>query len=610
MPFESFAEARGGSSAAPSAEVRRGSSAAPSAEVRRGSLAAPSAEVRRGSSVAPYAEVRRSSSTASSAEVRRGSSTAPYAEARRGSSVALFTAVQRGSSAELRWNLRLCLLLLVIVILAGCGRTLTEVDPCATTVCTCVFNTDCPDDFVCIDGVCVDRDDLAQCIANGARPEVCNGRDDDCDGRIDEALADRPCTREADGLSCPGTEICAGEAGFVCDAPVPSAEICDGIDNDCNGLVDELFVDDRGEYTTLSNCGACGIDCTQTILDADVTACVMTEQGPTCRVIACPPGTFPNSDETACLGLPDALCRPCVDDGDCLGPDSQCLTFRNDERGCGRNCGADSPYGIDCPEGYQCIDEQCRPILDTCLCGPALVGTTRSCRIDACDGFETCESVASGFDWGACDISAWRETCDGADNDCDGVIDNGFLNQQTGRYESDLHCGRCNNDCTARWAPEVDRAIGGCALDGPVPECRIESCTFETIGGIAFEWVDVNGEGDDGCECLRRQGNSTQDDPDLGPLETLTQGVVDQNCDGVDGVVLDALFVRANAPAGGDGTRLRPFQRIQEGLDRLRDTGRRYVLVAEGVYRERVVVPDGAEVYGGYSGDFLRREVL
>ena len=85
-------------------------------------------------------------------------------------------------------------------------------------------------------------------------PEVCNNFDEDCDGLIDENL-DKPCYSGPDGTGGVGVcnlgemickegkwfgelsngdlllDFCAGEI-------VPSREICDGADNDCDGTTD------------------------------------------------------------------------------------------------------------------------------------------------------------------------------------------------------------------------------------------------------------------------------------------------------------------------------------------------------------------------------------
>ena len=93
-----------------------------------------------------------------------------------------------------------------------------------------------PIDEICGDGIdnnCNGEIDEGCCLPS---TEICNNRDDDCDGLVDEYLGQISC---GTGVCFRVINVCAGGVIQTCIPGIPSAEICDNIDNDCDGLVDE-----------------------------------------------------------------------------------------------------------------------------------------------------------------------------------------------------------------------------------------------------------------------------------------------------------------------------------------------------------------------------------
>ncbi len=268
----------------------------------------------------------------------------------------------------------------------------------------------------------------------GPSAEICDNLDNDCNGTVDNNPTD---VGEACASNCPGGLLanCVGQcqAGTtacqsgveVCSGSVgPSAETCDGADNDCNGQVDD------GISGVGDACSGPGVNTTGVCTGA--YACTGSS-GPGPNGLTCTQQTGPTAE--VCNGLDDN-CNGAVDDSptdvgeacasscpggllaNCVG---QCQAGTTVCQGGVEVCSGSVGPSTETCDG---VDNDCDGLTDenitqSCYDGPAGTDGVGLCH----GGTQTC----SAGSFGACmgQVTPASETCDGNDNDCDGSTDEG-----------------------------------------------------------------------------------------------------------------------------------------------------------------------------------------
>lgn len=254
----------------------------------------------------------------------------------------------------------------------------------------CQASADCPADYECQAVQSIEGQASKQCVrkAGPGGSAVCPCSDDATNKQASTLCA---VTATAPGGkligTCKGERYCDIGGLTMCDAPTPTAEVCDGQDNDCDSLQDEDTCDDGNPCTQDACTLASG--CTHTTADgmtcSDGMPCTEKDicKGGTCA------GTPKVCESTPCQdGVCDATSGTCglkgKADGSACDDGSACTSGD----ACAKQICKGAP--VPCDDGIACTTDGCDVDLG-CVYTPSIVACNDA---NACTEFDQCKDKA------------------------------------------------------------------------------------------------------------------------------------------------------------------------------------------------------------------------
>jgi len=348
--------------------------------------------------------------------------------------------------------------------------------------------------------------------------EILDGKDNDCDGEIDEGLD--PDDLDGDGWTTdegdcddtdadvnPGaTDDCENGLDLNCDDALGSDEVCDGVDNDCDGDIDEPSALDAETWYADSDADGWGGDAT-------VAACDQPD-GYTSDGGDCDDGDAlvnPGADEI-CNGVDDD-CDGFIDDED---PEGVADTWYTDSDGDG--------YGDSSDPGVQTCDPPSGAVLDNGDCDDSDGGVNPG-ALELCDGAD--QDCDGAIDEDASDASTWYSDAD-TDGYGDAAASISACDQPSGYVSDDSDCDDTDGAVNPNEDEICDSIDNDC--DGDIDE------DDATDASTWYADADTDGYGDAtaSTSACDEPSGYVSDDTDCDDTDSAVNPGEDEICDGID----------------------------------------------------------------------------